>query len=79
MSKRYIYKVVVKNGDKVRTVLSVRAIADMRFVKRWYYQIYQQKDGDVFVICSDEEAVWEARRGGKDSKQVFLMGITLLK
>ena len=55
-------KVVVKNGDKVRTVLSVRAIADMRLVKRWYYQKYQQKDGDVFVICSDEEAVWEAMR-----------------
>ena len=31
MSKRYIYKVVVKNGDKVRTVLSVRAIAEIRF------------------------------------------------
>lgn len=26
-------------------------------------QKYQQKDGDVFVICSDEEAVWEAVRG----------------
>lgn len=63
MSKRYIYKVVVKNGDKVRMVLSVRAIADMRSVKRWYYQKYQQKDSDVFVICSDDEAVWEAVRG----------------
>ena len=79
MSKRYICKVVVKNGDKVRTVLSVRAIADMRFVKRWYYQKYQQKDGDVFVICSDEEAGWEAVRGGKGSKQAFSMGITLSK
>lgn len=68
MSKRYIYKVVVKNGDKVRTVLSVRAIADMRFVKRWYYQKYQQKDGDVFVICSDEEAVWEVVRGCQKSE-----------
>lgn len=58
MSKRYIYKVIVKNGDKVRTVLSVRAIADMRLVKRWYYTKYQMEEGDKFVICSDEEAVW---------------------
>ena len=72
MSKRYIYKVVVKNGDKVRTVLSVRAIADMRLVKRWYYQKYQQKDGDVFVICSDEEAVWEVMRETHENKQSSL-------
>lgn len=63
MSKRYIYKVVVVNNDKVRTVLSVRAIADMRAIKRWYYTKYQIKEGDKFVICSDEEAVWEAMRG----------------
>ena len=64
---RYIYKVVVVNvlnedSPKIRHVVSVRAFTTVERVKRWYYVKYRQREGDKFIVCSNEADIYSVRK-----------------